>query len=186
MVNKNGFCSNCRTWHRPDRRYWNDCPNPWVPLKRAPQPTIEEQSAAAIREIELKAIREHAARRLDAERRDWERTLERSKVSEMLKHVHQRKSADLAAKVNEVTTELEAARAWRRLQVKAARVDRAVETRAQQQQADIRARGEALNRTLASQERGARARAGAMPLAERLPAELRGRLVRLARREERS
>jgi hypothetical protein len=50
MIDRDGYCDHYKTWHQPDRRYWNNCPYPWVPLKRAPQPTPEEQAAERLAE----------------------------------------------------------------------------------------------------------------------------------------
>jgi hypothetical protein len=152
MVDTSMPCLNCGWYHRPDIRFDFHCPYPPRVVRRPPEPTLEEKHAAAMRAIELNIAHENAARRQADQRRDWQETRRRAEIDTMLTDVHCRQAADLAAKVDEVTAELAAARAWHRQQVKAARLDRAVEARVRQQQAEARERGEALDNTISSQE----------------------------------
>jgi hypothetical protein len=89
MINKDGFCGHCRTYHRPDPRYWNDCPNPFVPLERASQPSIEEQHARNILQIEAEIYQDNQKRQREAEKAARQNIREEAKAQDTMKTVHQ-------------------------------------------------------------------------------------------------
>jgi hypothetical protein len=88
MINKDGFCGHCRTHHYPDYRYWNECPNPFVPLQRPCRPSVEEEHARKMLQIEAEIYQENQKRQWEHERREREETLEHAKVQDMMQHVH--------------------------------------------------------------------------------------------------
>jgi hypothetical protein len=116
-------------YHYPDRRYEDDCGRPYVPLKRAPQPSLEQQHAWARREIELRHARENRERRQEAERRERMKILEKAKVQEMFKTVHREEEAARALKSAEVKAQLAEFHAWRKAQAQAGRLERRLAAR---------------------------------------------------------
>jgi hypothetical protein len=89
MIHKDGFCGHCRTYHYPDYRYWNECPNPFVPLQRPYRPSAEEEHARKMLQIEAEIYQENLHRQREAEKAARQNIREEAKAQDMMKTVHQ-------------------------------------------------------------------------------------------------
>jgi hypothetical protein len=129
MINKDGFCGHCRTYHYPDRRFWNNCPNPFVPVPRAPQPTHEEVHAQRMQALQEKHAAENLVKQREQEKLDRQKTLERAMIQEMMKKVDQQQAAARAAKSAEVKAQQAEAHAWMKARAQIGRLERKLEDR---------------------------------------------------------
>jgi hypothetical protein len=160
MINKDGFCGHCRTYHYPDRRYWNDCPNPHVPVPRAPQPSIEEIHAQRQQELREKFAAENLVKQREQERLERQKTLEKAMFQEDMRRVHQQQAEARDAKSAEVHAQMAEARAWIKAKAQVGRLERKLEAHAQEQHAKDQARSKALTEAIAARARRLKARRG--------------------------
>jgi hypothetical protein len=153
MISQDEFCSNCQCYHYPDRRYEDDCGQPFVPVPRAPQPTSEQQHAWAMREIEWRMAQENRQRRQEEERLERAKAWERAKVGDMFEDVHRRKAAVLDEKSAEVHAQQAEARAWRKVQVQSRRQEQRLAAREREQRAKDHERAQKLTESIVASER---------------------------------
>jgi hypothetical protein len=146
------MCTNCKCYHYPDRRYEDDCGRPYVPLKRAPQPTTEEISAQRLQALQEKHAAENRERQREQERLDRKKTLERAMFQEDMRRFHQQQAAARAAKSAEVKAAMKEAREWMKRQAQVRRLELKLEARAQEQRAKDEARAKQLTDALAARE----------------------------------
>jgi hypothetical protein len=124
MINQDGFCSNCKIYQYPDRRYADGCGRPFVPPTRETRLTPEEHAAHRRREIDLRHAAEKWARQ-DAEEqreREWGKT--NALMQEQLGQARADERATLDAGYAKVKTLMAAVREYWARQAKAERLDR--------------------------------------------------------------
>jgi hypothetical protein len=126
---RDGFCSNCKCYHYPNRLYDDDCGRPFVPLKRPTQPTTSEQLYLQRRDMELRHAIEARERRQAAEQVERARGKALAILREHLQLWHQERSAEIAAQAAQLRGELSAAREQRDQQARARRLDRNLQQR---------------------------------------------------------
>jgi hypothetical protein len=153
VITKDGFCTNCKCYHYPDRRYEDDCGRPYVPLKRAPQPTTEEIHAQRLQALQEKHAAENRERQREQERLERKKTLERAMFQEDMRRFHQQQEAARAMKAAQVKAAMAEAREWMKRQAQVRRLERKLEDRAQKQRAKDNKRAQQLTDTIAARER---------------------------------
>jgi hypothetical protein len=126
-------CQYCVHDHAPADGYPGKCPfygsaQAWKPARPRP-PSIEQQHAFAMREIELRIAQENRERQREQERLDRKNTLERARVQQMMKDVHQAQKEALEEKMAQNKAAMDEARVFIEAQKQASRLARRVAQR---------------------------------------------------------
>jgi hypothetical protein len=123
MINKDGFCSNCKCYHYPNRLYEDDCGRRFVPLKRTPQPTTEEIYAQKQQALREKIAAEHLVRQREQAKLERRKTIKIAMLQEDMRRVHQQQAEARDAKSAEIHAQMAETRAWMKAQAQARQVD---------------------------------------------------------------
>jgi hypothetical protein len=121
-------CQFCVRDHAPVDGYPGKCPfygsaEAWKPERPRPL-SIEQQHAFAMREIELRIAQENRERQREQERLDRKKTLERARVQQMMKDVHQAQKEALKEKIAQNKAAMDEVRVFIEAQKQASRLER--------------------------------------------------------------